>query len=77
MSEASVTRPVTTTSAPAVEAVDDAACAEVGVGGQRAARARVGSARDEQVVALDVGHGDRDAESVGQRADRLGQARRG
>ena len=38
--EASVTRPVTTTSAPAVQGRGDAEAAEVGVGGERARRSR-------------------------------------
>ena len=52
-SEASVTRPVTTTSAPGPQALGDPEAAEVGVRGQRRAEAEFGGPR-QQVVALDV-----------------------
>ena len=61
----------------AVEAVDDAPRAEVGVGGQRSGRAEpeFGGPR-HQVVALDVGDVGVEAEPFGQRAHRGGQAGR-
>ena len=62
-----MTRPVTTTSRAVAQALGDAEGAEVGVGGERLAQAELGGAL-AQVVALDVGDVDVEAELVGERA---------
>ena len=58
---------------PVVEAVDDAPRAQVGVRGQRGAEPKFRRA-GLQVVAFDVGDPGGDAQALGQRAYRVGQA---
>ena len=72
-SDASVTRPVTTTSAPAVERGGDAEAAEVGVGGEGV----VTEPEAAHVVALDVRDLRVQPEPGRDLAEPVGQARRG
>ena len=70
-----MTRPVTTTSAPLPQAVDDAPRAEVSVGRQWATEPQLRGSR-QQVVALHMSHAHRHPEPLGQCPHRGGQAGR-